>query len=72
MNLARGPCRVLSTSGHECHHVGDMGMASASDTEIEHFKRLKENAPAISLTAQVEKKTCHTVIHNSRCNPGFP
>lgn len=34
MNLPRGLIRWLNQLGHECRHVGDIGMADSEDLEI--------------------------------------
>ena len=34
MNVPRGLGRRLAARGHECRHVGDIGMARASDVAI--------------------------------------
>jgi len=43
MNVPRELGRRLTTAGHECRHVGDIGMAQASDVAIiEEARRNKE------------------------------
>ena len=39
MNVPRKVGRLLTAAGHECRHVGDVGMSRASDTEIVHEAR---------------------------------
>ena len=34
MNVPRDLGKLLTTKGHDCRHVGDIGMAQASDMEI--------------------------------------
>lgn len=42
MNLPRGLCRHLQSQGFSCRHVGDLGMARASDMDIIAEARRKD------------------------------
>jgi predicted nuclease of predicted toxin-antitoxin system len=45
MNVPRELGRRLTTAGHECRHVGDIGMAQASDVAI--VKKARESEEII-------------------------
>jgi len=45
MNLPRELGKKLTVTGHECRHVGDIGMAEASDIEI--VTKARENHETI-------------------------
>ena len=49
MNLPRRLGRELTAAGHECRHVGYIGMAKASDVEI--VEKAGENRECFEETA---------------------